>query len=319
MLNYIAPGDVMEVTVDSPTTPTSGVPCRWGSLCGLATLAEGAGGVSAATKTMVKFGGGIYDISVTDTATGGIAVGDQLWFHDANPPLINNVAASGYSFGVALEAIGSGLTDTIKVLHIPRHGLGTTPADTTVTTAKLVADNVTAAKLTATMRTGYIPLPLTAARVIAANDIPASGAADGGVLSKDTDPLLERSNAATDKSLRVSWASASVIEVQLPEVAYPPDLDDTADVIVCLFAGMKAGSVDTPVLTVSAWEGVGDTNMGGNTAALSTTAAKKTVTLATANISAYPKVLNLSVLPGTHATGSNDVYLYAAWIEYTRK
>jgi hypothetical protein len=312
MNNYIAKGNILEVTVDSPTVPTSGVPCRFGSLVGFATLNEGEGGVSAATKTMVDFGGGIYDTSVTDTATGGIAVGAQLYFHDANPPLINNVAASGYSVGIALQAIGSGLTDTINVLHIPRFGLGTTPADTTVTTAKLVADNVTAAKLTATLRTGFIPIDLFSAHVIGANAIAAQvGAA--------SDPLLKRFNGATDIAASISWESASVIEIQFPTIPYPPDLDDTADVDVHLLAKMLAGSVNTPVLTVKAFEGQGGADIGAATAALSTTMQDLKVALATAGISAHPNCLSIGVTPGAHNTASNDVRLYGAWLEYTRK
>lgn len=164
-----------------------------------------------------------------------------------------------------------------------------------------------------------VQLPLTAFRLIASNDIPAKNATDGGLISKDTDPLLERSNGATDKSLRISWASASVIEIQAPNIVLPYDLEDAADVTVCLLAAMKAASVDVPTFTVSAWEGVGDTNMGGATAALSTSIQKLTRTLTAANIGAYPNVLNIGIAPGTHATASNDVYLYGAWIELTRK
>jgi predicted RecA/RadA family phage recombinase len=312
MKNYIQEGEVIEVTVSSPAVPTAGVPCRFGSLCGVATLDEGAGGVSAATKTMVDFGGGVYDLAVTDTATGGIAIGDQIWFHDANPPLLNNVAASGYSFGVALEVITTGATDTINVLHIPRHGLGTTPADTTVTTAKLVADNVTAAKLTATLRTGFVPLDIFNARVIGTNEIAA-------VVGAATDPILSRENVATDKAGRLSWASGSVLEIQLPSVCYPPDLDDAAAIVVHVLAKMKSGSVDIPVIAVGAWEGVGGSNVGGNTAATSATLQDLTVTIAAGSVTAAPQPLAITLKPAAHNTGSNDVYVYGAYLAYTRK
>ena len=169
------------------------------------------------------------------------------------------------------------------------------------------------------LKKGVIQLPITEARIIASNDIGVKGATDGGTASKDTDPILERTNGATDKSLRLSWASASVIEVQMPPVAYPPDLDDAQPIIVNILAGMKAGSVDAPVITVSAWEGVGDTNMGGDTAALSTALQKLTVALAAADVGAYPKFLTIGLKPGAHATASNDAYVYAAWLEYTRR
>ena len=74
-----------------------------------------------------------------------------------------------------------------------------------------------------------------------------------------------------------------------------------------------------PVLSVGAFVGVGDTNCGGNTAALSTSLQQLTVTLAAADLGTYPNFLNLTLTPGTHGTANNDVYVYAVWLTYTRK
>lgn len=314
--SYIQEGRVLQVTVDSPTVPTAGVPCRFGSLCGIAILAEGAGGVSAATKTMVDFGGGVYDLSVTDTATGGIAIGDQLWFHDADPPLINNVAASGYSFGIALEVITTGATSTINVLHIPRHGLGTTPADTTVTTAKLVANNVTAAKLTATLRTGFIPLDIASLRIIGSDLI--GNTTEGMLLDGNTAPSLQRVSTSTDKALRVIWATSSSIECQFPPVPKPPDLDGDQDLTVHLMIAKAANTDATVTVDVQVFDGVGDTECGAATHALDTASLTEySATVALADLGDHPGFLNISLVPGTH---TNDaIWLYAAWIEYTRK
>lgn len=169
------------------------------------------------------------------------------------------------------------------------------------------------------LATGTIQLPINQARIIASNDIGVVNATDGGAVAKDTDPLLERSNGATDKGLRLSWASPSVIEIQLPVICYPPDLDDAAPVVVHVLAAMKAGSVNTPVIAVGAFEGVGDANAGGNTAALSTTVQDLTVTLAAADVGVAPKALALTLKPAAHATASNDVYVYGAFVTYTRK
>lgn len=316
MLNYIQPGDTLEVTVSSPAVPTSGIPCRFGSLCGVATVAEGEGGVSASTKTMVKFGGGVYDLSVTDTATGGIAIGDQLWFHDANPPLINNVAASGYSFGIALEAIGSGLTATINVLQIPRHGLGTTPADGTVTTAKLVAANVTAAKLTATLATGFIPLDIGSLRIIAGDVI--GNTSEGMLLDGNTAPSFQRVNSATDKALRVIWGASSSVEVQFPPVPKPPDLNGAADLTVHLLVAKDTNTDNTVTVDVQVFDGVGDTECGAATAALATASLTEySATVGLADLGEHPGFLNISLVPGTHTTDA--IRLYAAWIEYARQ
>jgi len=319
MNNFIQEGKFLSVACSDPATPTSGAPVRFGSMTGVAVTAEGDGG-NASTETTVAFGGGVYDLSVAGVNASGdsaVAVGDTLFYVDADTPKLSK-KNTGYFFGFALETVESGATATINVLHVQSPGSGTIASDA-VTTTKINANAVTAAKLTSTMATGYIPLALTDFRLIASNDIAAKNATDGGVISSDTNPILKRVNGATDKALRISWESASVIEIQAPTIAYPPDLDDSAPVTVCLFAGMKAGSVDTPVIAVSAWEGVGDTNAGGNTAALTTTAGKVTVAIAHGDVGAYPKCLSIALAPGAHNTAANDVYLYGAWIEYTRK
>jgi hypothetical protein len=201
-------------------------------------------------------------------------------------------------------------------------------ADLAVTAAKLAANAVSAAKLSATMATGFIPLSLAAARAIITNDIGviavggATTVGSGGLLGSDgtgaSGVVFKRINGATDKNARVEWQTGSVIPIHW-SFTYPSDLDDTATVVVKCLAGMKAGSVDVPTLTVSYFEGVGDTNAGGTTAALSTTVATVSVTVAAADVAAAPQAASVSVLPGAHATGSNDVYLYGAWAEYTRK
>lgn len=174
---------------------------------------------------------------------------------------------------------------------------------------------MTAAKLTATLATGYIPLPLADAREIATNDIPAT-AANAGELSSNTTPILARVNGATDKQLRVAWPASNSDEIQWSVVS-PPDLDDTAAVEVHILAAM-AGAVDTPVVAVGFFEGIGDTNAGGNTAAVTGTAmAEYSVSIAHGDIAAAPKPWSICLTPGAHTTDA--LYIYGAWIEYTRK
>lgn len=161
---------------------------------------------------------------------------------------------------------------------------------------------------------GCIQIPFAALREIASNDIPAT-AADAGVLAKDTTPNFERENGATDKALRLEWAATNVDEVTF-HFAYPPDLDDAQPVTVHAMAKM-AGATDTPVLAVGYFEGIGDTNAGGNSAALSSTLAEVSVTIAAADIGAHPNFASVSITPGAH--GTDALYLYALWIEYTKK
>ncbi len=162
---------------------------------------------------------------------------------------------------------------------------------------------------------GFIPLSLADAREVVTNAT-VNAAGNGGLLASDTTPIFERVNAATDKALRLNWASSNVDEITW-SFAYPPDLDDTATLEVHVLAAM-AGASDTPTLAVGYFEGVGDTNVGGATAAVTgTTVAEYSRTIAAADVGAAPNVASVSLVPGAH--GTDALYIYAAWIEYTRK
>lgn len=167
----------------------------------------------------------------------------------------------------------------------------------------------------ASAETRFVPLDIGAAREIAGNDI-QNLAAHGGLMASDSVPDLLRVNTATDKALRITWAATEQDEIAFPPVIKPPDLDSANDVTVHLMVA-KNGNTDTAaVIDVQAWDGVGDTEMGGNTAALATDALTEyTVTLAAANIAAAPGFLNIQIVPGAHA--NDGIYLYGAWLEYT--
>lgn len=180
------------------------------------------------------------------------------------------------------------------------------------------AGSVGVSQLSGNLQTGFIPLGITTMRVIATNDI-QNTAADGGVLASDTNPNLARVNGATDKALRVTWtAENDEVETTFDPVAMPPDLDESSDVTVHLLMAMEDTN-DTPTVDVQAFDGVGDTEMGGATGAVTgTSVAEYTVTLSSANISGHPTgFLNIALVPAAHST--DDLYLYKAWIEYTRK
>lgn len=179
--------------------------------------------------------------------------------------------------------------------------------------------------LSTNLRKGFIPLPLVNARIIVSNDFQAetivstggSEKASGGILaSLGVIYSINRVNGATDKAARIVAKNNTTGELQWSGIALPPDLDDTADVTVNLLTRM-AGATDTPVISVGAFFGVGDTNCGGDTAALSNAVAQKTVTLAAADVPAYPNFLNITLIPGAHTTDA--WWLYALWLEYTKK
>jgi len=162
---------------------------------------------------------------------------------------------------------------------------------------------------------GIIMLPLSAARELASNEIPAI-AANMGILCKDSTPNLEAANAGTDQQLQLEWA-ASNSDVICWDVAYPPDLDPASNITFHAMA-KSGGATDTPTLTIGAFEGVGDTDFGGATGALSATLAEVTRTLAAANVGGPPNNLVVTLTPGAHTTDT-VVIQGACWLEYTRK
>jgi uncharacterized protein DUF2190 len=91
------------------------LPCRtrqWGPCSsGIAITDEDTDGY-----TSVDFGPFEAEFSVKDSETGGIAIGDLIYFHDA-AQMLNNTAASGRLFGAAMEAVADGETATIRVYH----------------------------------------------------------------------------------------------------------------------------------------------------------------------------------------------------------
>ncbi len=180
-----------------------------------------------------------------------------------------------------------------------------------------VSRKATIAELrSAIIPTGFIILDITSLREIATDEIDVD-ANHGGILTLDSTPRLKRVTTSTDKALKVEWVGGNVDEVQFASVPMPPDLNASVNVTIHLLARMNAAG-DTPTIDVQVFDGIGDTEMGGATAALSSTLAELTVTIANANISGNPTgFFSISLVPGAHAT--QLIELYGAWIEYTRK
>jgi hypothetical protein len=164
------------------------------------------------------------------------------------------------------------------------------------------------------LKVGFIPLDIVNAAIIAANVI--QNTTEGGRPDGNTAPILQRINSATDKALRLTWAAASVVELQFPPVAMPPDLDPTAPVEVHLVCA-KDANANTVTIDVQTFFGVGDTECGAATPTIAQARARYKVAIAAADVAAYPEVLNISLVPSAHA--GDALYLDGAWIQYTRK
>ena len=173
---------------------------------------------------------------------------------------------------------------------------------------------VVAAEIVEAVR-GYIPLDLSVARELSGSAT-QNAAANGGLLASDTTPIFQRVNGATDQALRLNWAATNVDELTW-SFSYPPDLDDASAVEVHILAA-SAGATNSPTMGIAYFEGVGDSNAGGSTGAITgTTVAEYSVSITAANIGAHPNFASVSLTPAAH--GTDALYLYAIWIEYTRK
>jgi len=113
--NKIQDGKVLRLTVGS--TVDSGNPVSVGnSLRGVA-LTDYDSGDGKASVAM----DGVFDLSVQavdDAGNSAVAIGDRLYYAGSATPWLSK-KKSGKFFGVALETVGSGLTDTINVLVGP--------------------------------------------------------------------------------------------------------------------------------------------------------------------------------------------------------
>lgn len=109
-------------------------------------------------------------------------------------------------------------------------------------------------------------------------------------------------------------------------VLMPEDVDNTADVVLHLL-GTPSSTNDSPVFTVEAYFAVAgaalnaDANCGGESAEFTanTTLEEKTLTIASADIPASPSALTLVFHPKDGELGTDEFYLAACWLEYTRQ
>ncbi|HOV62096.1 MAG TPA: hypothetical protein PK349_13645 [Candidatus Hydrogenedentes bacterium] len=135
----------------------------------------------------------------------------------------------------------------------------------------------------------------------------------------------------TAKGLGIRWNNHATPGAVGTKIAMPPDADVTANMVLHILAAKTGSTVgDATKFTVAAYNNdVGaaydaDDNFGGDTTAMTGDAAAKTVqevtlTLALANLTAYPAAVELTIKPKNGTLGTDDVILLAAWIEYKKK
>ncbi len=135
----------------------------------------------------------------------------------------------------------------------------------------------------------------------------------------------------TAKGLGIRWNNHATPTAVGTKVMVPPDADVTANMTLHILAAKTGATVgDATKFTVAAYNNVvdalydADSDFGGDSSAMTGDATAKTVqhetlTLALANLAAYPAAMELTLKPKDGTLGTDDVIMLAQWIEYKRK
>lgn len=244
-------------------------------------------------------------LAVVQVLTGGVVKVARGW---AGTAAVSHAAAAVVQIGVPSDFHTLPATKLITPSQM---------AAGAIQAAAIASGAVTASKLTSTLATGFIPLDIANVVILASGAVP--NLLEGARPDGNTSPSLSRTNGATDIAFRLAWAAAAVEEIQWM-VPLPPDLDDAGAVVIHLMLEKDTNTDTTAVVGVKLFQGKGDTNAGGNTAALAAAAlADYTVTMAAGDVlpQATAPFLNISIVPGTH--GTDAIRLYAIWVTYTRQ
>jgi len=264
-------------------------------------IAVAVGDIAASTGTGALDIDGVYEMTANAGETW--TVGQSLYWDTGNDEL-TNVQGSNLPAGIAVEAVGT-TTTTEKVLlrHSISHAAAT-PSDNSVTVAKLVGF----------LKKGTIPVPLATLREVVTNDI-TDIAANGGLLAKDTTPILEFTNGDTDSALRVNWAASNSDPVVFQAVL-PQDIDVSEDITLHTRIASE-DTTDAVGFDVDTYFDEGDTKVEDASATNQTaTYAEKIATIAASDVPAGAQTITCELTPVAHTT--DKMYMTALWLEYTR-
>ena len=169
---------------------------------------------------------------------------------------------------------------------------------------------------TDTGKKGGVSTVLTGLREIVGNNIP-SGASNGGVLALDTTPVLEFINGDTDSCLRVNWVAGNQDPVVF-QVSLPSDLDTNGDVEIHLRVASES-TTDVAGFNADSYFNEGDTKVEDSASQTSASATYEelTITIDNTDVPSDAQTLTVELTPQAHTT--DDMYLTAIWIEYTKE
>jgi len=164
---------------------------------------------------------------------------------------------------------------------------------------------------------GFIPIPLTSFRELAAGVI-INAAGNGGLLASDTTPIL--TCIADGDALRIAWAAGNADQI-VASVMLPPDLDITANLVVHLLGSKDGNTNDTVHLYGEAYFGESDADCFPAAAAANLLVQAKgeyTATIPLADLPATQVNHNMTLVLMPEAHANDIVYLHGAWLEYKK-
>lgn len=226
--------------------------------------------------------------------------------------------ASGTAQGISLTAAGAS-NEHIEVA--PWNVKSTTAATVSVADSGSIITGTTVeaalaeAYVNALTIQNCIPIPLYNLREVSAGLDVGNNAANGGVLSSETTPVLSAINNATDGCQIVMWAAANVDPVAF-QVVLPPNINTGANLLLKARIACTATAADIPSLTMASYFNEGDTAVADTIAAsaATTTFAEVTGTIAHADVPTGAQTMTCKLTPGTHASSAWS--LSALWLEY---
>lgn len=231
-------------------------------------------------------------------------------------------ASSGSAQGVALEA-------GVDYKHI-RVAMWNVKS-TTAATVSIADTGAFTSAATVEAALAEIYQHIYTAKAVIPIPMPAITAAGAALAAFSDGASAVPGYCVTAKGLGIRWNNHAEPDPVGTKVIVPPDADVAANMVLHVLAAKTGATVgDATKFTVQAFNNdVGaaydaDSDFGGDTSAMTGDATAKTVqevtlTLALANLTAYPAAIELTIQPKDGTLGTDDVILLASWIEYKRK
>lgn len=232
-------------------------------------------------------------------------------------------ASSGSAQGISLEAAVDGAIIECAMWNVK---------STTAATVSIAdAGNFTA---TATVEAALAEIyqSLLTAKGVVVIPTPGFSAAGVALAAFTSEDAISCGYCVTAKGLGIRWNNHATPGPAVgSKVIVPPDADVTANATLHILAAKTGATVgDATKFTVAAYNNVvdaaydADASFGGDTGAMVGDDTAKhiqhlTLTLALADLAAYPAAIELTFKPKDGTLTTDDVILLAAWIEYKKK